>query len=150
MNIMNSGDVLTVHDLAEKIYEAGYERCKKENGNTENSINQINYESGYNQGVNDTWECIKKLFMTPTHGGMGYNELNRLFGSAQLGEIATQNSIQQIMKKVSAWNEENKPTVENVITQLERVIQTDRVNGWNTDNHVLTAIDMLKKIKEEQ
>ena len=54
------------------------------------------------------------------------------------------------MQKVSAWNEENKPTVENVITQLERVIQTDRVNGWNTDNHVLTAIDMLKKMQAEQ
>ena len=144
-------DRAVMEQCARVAYRTGYERCQKDNSINENTlINHINYESGYNQGVDDAWECVKKLFMTPTHGGMGYNELNRLFGSAQLGEIATQNSIQQIMQKVSAWNEENKPTVENVITQLERVIQTDRVNGWNTDNHVLTAIDMLKKMQAEQ
>ena len=141
-----------VERCARVAYQIGYERCQEDNSKDENTpINHINYERGYNQGVDDAWECVKKLFLTPNHGGMGYSELSRIFGSAQICEIANQNSIQQIMQKVSVWNEENKPTIDHAIKHLENAQRNETLDGYMTAKlYVDKALDMLKKIKEEQ
>lgn len=75
-------------------YDKGYE-----DGNTE----------AYQQGLNDAWECVKKLFLTPSEydGALGGTEIKSIFGT-NMYNILKCATPSDVIAKIKEYEDEQK------------------------------------------
>ena len=69
------------YDGAEGVWNAGY-KTGYDKGYQEGALNpsSIGYEHGYEAGLNDGWECAKKIVLDTGDGGLGTCGRNEAFG----------------------------------------------------------------------
>lgn len=69
------------YDGAEGVWNAGY-KTGYDKGYQEGALNpsSIGYEHGYEAGLNDAWECAKKIVLDTGDGGLGTCGRNEAFG----------------------------------------------------------------------
>ena len=70
-----------MNDCAKRIYEIGYSnglmegynKCEREHANTYIKV------EGYKEGLNDAWECAKRITLSVEKGGLSAGELTSIF-----------------------------------------------------------------------
>lgn len=95
---MNKEIEQQIHDFAEKMYQAGYA-----DGNNTNLIDEA-----YQEGLNDAWECFKKLVYPTKDGGLSTDDLREIFGTLSLGQVVRAYSPSEAIKKINDWGEKQK------------------------------------------
>lgn len=80
---------------------------------------QKQYDEGYQKGLEDAWEMIRKIYLSPDEGGMEINEIFEYLGKG-LGDILRNNSASEAKAKYDAWKakkeQEDEIRVGDVVT----------------------------------
>ena len=89
--IQSVKDVITVE--LHKAYNDGYEAAKKEF-----------VEKTYEQGLNDAWECAKKITCDENVGGLSSSELIQIFNNnSYVASILMENSPEEAIAKIKQY-----------------------------------------------
>lgn len=65
---------IQIHQFAEMMYKTGYEDGQKDWHDVDEER-----EKAYNKGLNDAWECARKIFQTSR--GYSHDEINEIYGT---------------------------------------------------------------------
>lgn len=60
-------------------------------------------DEGYQKGLSDAWEMMRKICLSPYEGGMEIDELIECFGKVLLKDILRGNSASEAKAKFDAW-----------------------------------------------
>lgn len=71
---------------------------------------QASYDCGYQRGLNDAWECVKKLYTMYTKG-----DITKIF-NASFGSILKNSSAQECMAKIKEYEENQTVKVGDIVT----------------------------------
>lgn len=66
----------------------------------------------YQQGLDDAWECAKRICIEQVYGGLGCAELNKIFGKYSICNIIRTESAQEAIDKIRAYEEQQKADAE--------------------------------------
>ena len=109
-------------------------------------------KSAYEKGLNDGWECVKKLAYEKTEGGFDFKELKEIFdGSILTVDILQNYSASEAVKRVKAWEEKQKADSSKVTRQS--IIKSQLMDIVNGQKNPVTAdeiAEVLKQLKEAQ
>jgi hypothetical protein len=93
-----------IHDFAVIMYQAGYEDGHKDIIEMDTAY----VDAWYERGLNDAWECAKKIHLSVLDDGLNYVQLNEIFGSAMTDQIFTENSASDAIAKIKKYEEKSK------------------------------------------
>ncbi len=82
-----------------------------EKENIENSINNICAEAEsvfYNKGLDDMWNCVKKIILDESDGGYSVSELENIFGINYSYLFKDEKYGTQIINKIEKYEKENE------------------------------------------
>lgn len=99
--------------LLQDRYDQGYkDGCNV----TETQAHDDAYKQGLEQGKAQEqariWECIKKIVLNHEDGGICISELNKIFGCYTIQYVFKNYTLQQIIEKLEAYEEEQKVNIE--------------------------------------
>ena len=121
-------------ELFENGYDQGYEDGKAATPFTDTEEAE---KKAYEQGLNDAWECARKISMPENEGGMSVKALQSIFGKAR--EIFNCTASEAIAK-IKEYEEKQK--ADDEIKVGYEVYNLDREN-----KRIVTAIDGDKAIQ---
>lgn len=112
-------------------YDRGYKQGFKDGNYNKEFFCNLNFEHGTNKGLDDAWECVKKLAYEKTEGGFDFKELKEIFdGRILTTEILQNYSASEAVKRVKAWEEKQKADSNKVTRQsIIKSQLMDIVNG---------------------
>ena len=126
---MTNGEKNTIlHSISQSalaIYTTGYNDGVKD-GNINNGTFEAKIKEAYEKGLNDAWECAKKITLPVSHGGASWEKLK---------EIYNYPSYPQVMKEFSAAEAIAKMEKANKIEVGDEVITT-----YNETRGVVTRL----------
>ena len=131
-HMRNLNDSL-IWERMKRCYDYGYEDGQKEKPQ---AIYEMKVEE-YNKGLNEAWECARKISMPENEGGMSVKALQSIFGKAR--EIFNCTASEAITK-IKEYEEKQKQDAE--IKVGYEVYNIDRKN-----KRIVTAIDGNKAIQ---
>ena len=91
--------------LAEQ-YTRGYEEA--DSNRRENAV----YE--YERGLNEAWECTKKIACTPEKGGYTWSALEQIFNTRSLSNIINTYTASEAISKIKEYEEKQKQTDDEI------------------------------------
>jgi hypothetical protein len=91
-----------IHELVENAYEMGYEDGLKDG---KESV-QIDESDAYKAGLNDAWECARKMINDAAENGS--NMLKKVFGYTTLYYIINHYPASEAMLKITLHEEKQK------------------------------------------
>lgn len=125
-------------ELFENGYDQGYVDGQKEKlANAMIHDHEVAEKTAYEQGLNDAWECARKISMPENEGGMSVKALQSIFGKAR--EIFNCTASEAIAK-IKEYEDKQKQDAE--IKVGYEVYNIDREN-----KRIVTAIDGNKAIQ---
>jgi hypothetical protein len=65
------------------------------------------HEEGYEEGLNDAWETVRKLVCSPSEGGYDFDVLLGIFGCCGMKNISTHYTPKEVIEKIKAYDEAN-------------------------------------------
>lgn len=95
-----------IHELIESAYRMGYEDGK-------------NLE--YDLGLNDAWECARKLMLGENDGGISIEESRKIFGVGYYSALSNY-SASEAIAKLKEYEEKQKPVEDAEIKVGDEVI----------------------------
>lgn len=86
-----------IDEVAETIYKRGYSDGKRDSR-----------EEGkdYKDGLNDAWECARKLMLTKNDGGLASSTVREIF-DLEYYDVFAKLSSSEVMEKIIKWEDEN-------------------------------------------
>ena len=63
---------------------------------------------GYEQGLNDAWELVKKIVLKAEKGGLNYNDFKNIFGVGDYVSVLEEFTPQEAFVKLKAYEEAQK------------------------------------------
>lgn len=60
---------------------------------------------GYEQGLNDAWELVKKIVLKAEKGGLNYNDFKNIFGVGDYVSVLEEFTPQEALEKMKAYEE---------------------------------------------
>lgn len=101
-----------VRNAYDRGYKQGYKDGYEEGhhyGEIDGVMNVQTDEVSYQRGLEDAWECVKKITYEKTEGGFDFRELKEIFdGRILLSEILVNYSATKAMKKIREYEESPK------------------------------------------
>lgn len=101
-----------VRNAYDRGYKQGYKDGYEEGhhyGEIDGVMNVQIDEVSYQRGLEDAWECVKKITYEKTEGGFDFRELKEIFdGRILLSEILVNYSATKAMKKIREYEEKQK------------------------------------------
>ena len=91
--------------LAEQ-YTRGYEEA--DSNQRENAV----YE--YERGLNEAWECTRKIACTPETGGYTWSALEQIFNTRSLSNIINTYTASEAISKIKEYEEKQKQTDDEI------------------------------------
>ena len=92
-------------------YNAGYEEGKGQTWSEEVKKYEIEPDKKneyIEQGRNEAWEAVKKLYLPVDEGGLPYAEIKKIFGDLSWFQIITNFSASEVVEKLHAYEEQKK------------------------------------------
>lgn len=98
----------TIDEAYARGEEDGYKKCLSEN-DFDTPCTECNdgFNQGYDKGLKDAWTAARKIACHPDNGGIPADMLKEVFASRYPVTIFAENTVQQAINKIKAW-EENK------------------------------------------
>lgn len=115
--------------------ENGLDRLTSYNEEFDNNVKAIAdaEKYGYEKGLNDGWECAKKICLNPEDGGMLISAIKVVFDSGNHQDVLKDFTPQEAIEKLKEWEGKEKFNVGDVIyselSQTKAIIQ--RIDSWN-------------------
>ena len=105
-----NSDYINEHfsDLQQDEYDRGYKDGR-------NVTETQSHDDAYHLGLNDAWECARKIVCDDTCGGMSMKELVEIFNKSSDAYILRDFTAQQAIEKLKAYEE-----AEQIIADRER------------------------------
>lgn len=101
-----------VRNAYDRGYKQGYKDGYEEGhhyGEIDGVMNVQTDEVSYQRGLEDAWECVKKITYEKTEGGFDFRELKEIFnGRILLLEILQNYSATKAIKKIRKYEESQK------------------------------------------
>ena len=165
-----------VDSLAEEVYKKGYDEGERR-ATTHAELEAHDIENiakeNYQKGLEDAWECARKIIGFVSDGGMSYAKLSSIFGTISYPAIMRDFSVSESMEKIRAYEEaENEIrvgdevedhigtkaiTLDVSINNVWTVFTENAcVEEWNTDSFSKTGRHfdeigtLLEKLREEE
>jgi len=113
---MNKEIEQQIHEFAEKMYQAGYA-----DGNNTNLIDEA-----YQEGLNDAWECAKKLTLLSSDGGFSSKIIKEIFGTTNSYSIFDNMSVSTVVDKIKDYEEKQKQADAEIRVGDEVIVNGDR------------------------
>lgn len=124
-----------VLDLFDKTYDRAYELGYRDGSNDNNS--------GYDKGLEDAWECLKRII------GMG--EPEEICEAGGLRNFVCKYSAQEAIDKVNEYCKQKKETfkvgdvVQKIDEKFELIVTNVHESTYEFDNSTTTCFDGIKK-----
>lgn len=99
-----------IHELIESVYRMGYEDGKN---------------LKYDLGLNDAWECARKMMLSDEDGGIALSDILKIFGMTQYSAIK-RFSAAEAMAKIKEYEKKQKPVEDAEIKVGDEVIYHGR------------------------
>lgn len=115
-------------------YEKGYEDGTKVNDGERGSVYYGGYGDGYKDGLNEAWECARKIVLGVADGGISIESFNELFGMNYY-EVMKNYSASEAIAKIKEYEEKKN--------QAEFEIG-DEVVGIYGEKGYVTGIDEIE------
>ena len=81
---------------------------------------QSRFQDGYELGVNEVWEAVKRFVIAPKDGGLTSEQIEEIFGEYQsLLDIFYNFSAQEVLEKLKAWDERDVITVGDEVEDIK-------------------------------
>ena len=87
-----------VNRQIDEAYDEGYTQGEKDG--------RADIGTAYNKGLEDAWECAKKIYFTPEAGGLSRDELIDIFGKSY--DIPRKYSAKQAIDKIKEYEKKHK------------------------------------------
>ena len=116
-------------------YDRGYKQGFKDGNYDKEFYCNLNFEHGTYKGLDDAWECAKKLACEKTEGGFDFKELKEIFdGNILTADILQNYSASEAVKRVKAWEEKQKAedTDSDRVTRHSKKDMTE-LEKWKND-----------------
>lgn len=88
----------------EAAYDKGY-KSGLNDGNINDGTFAAKIKEAYNNGLNDAWECAKKI---ATDTGLNYEELGEIFGYTSMDTILTRFSASEAIDRIKKYEDKQK------------------------------------------
>ena len=102
---MNNHTYNKLDDILQAEYKRGYEEgyaARKEADQGDNT-------DYYKQGLEEAWECCRKLILTEENGGIPFSDYAEIFGKAESVEnIVRQYTVQEVIQEIKNYEAEQK------------------------------------------
>ena len=131
-NAINNTDA-----FIEETYNLGYEDGLNK-GRVEGYETTTIWQDGYHKGLDEAWECAKRLIYPPIDGGMTYDVMEKVFDFHVIDtyEVFKTNSAYEAIEKIRAYESKlNEPDKEYEI-QIG-----DEVTNMRGDKGYVTGIE---------
>ena len=92
-------------------YKAGYEEGKGQTWSEEVKKYEIEPEKSLKyieQGRNEAWKAVKKIYLSIDDGGLHSDEVKKIFGIEYCYDIMTKFSASEAIAKIKAYEEQKK------------------------------------------
>lgn len=66
----------------------------------------------YEDGLNEAWECTRKMVCTPEKGGYTWSALEQIFNTRSLSNIINTYTASEAISKIKEYEEEQKKAAE--------------------------------------
>jgi ribosomal protein L40E len=122
-------------DYREEIINALVEVCKKARSEGFDSAREIytkQVDSGYKKGLEDAWECAKKVVLPSYEGGLAFDVFEEIFGECGYQRVLKKYKVSEAMQKITEYEKRQK--IENFAN----------VTGYDT-KEVGEAVDKIEK-----
>lgn len=134
-----------VRNAYDRGYKQGYKDGYEEGhhyGEIDGVMNVQTDEVSYQRGLEDAWECVKKITYEKTEGGFDFKELKEIFdGRILLSEILVNYSATKAMKKIREYEESSK--ADDEIKVGDEVMYANNIVG------VISRISRISSICSE-
>ena len=88
-------------------------------------------EGAYQRGLDEAWECARKVALNPNENGLSVEELDEIFGCATIQQVFRRYTVSEVIAKLKAYEEK----AENDIRVGDEVIDEDGEKFWVTKIH---------------
>ena len=95
-------------------------------------------DEAYQRGLEDAWEAARRIVADTDHGGIALGTLGEIFGTQAYSYIMTENTAQQAIDKIKAYDDKHS----------DRIEVGDEVN-WDGDCFIVTKIFQPRNMKEQ-
>lgn len=110
-------------------YDRGYKQGYKDGNYDKEFFCNLNFEHGTNKGLDDAWECLKKIIFEKDDGGLTFGEIAKIFdGKCLSTEILENYSASEAIAKIKEYEEKQKQDDDEVKVGDE-VVWNDHVKG---------------------
>lgn len=93
-------------ELQDKTLREGYNNGFKE-GREKALLEQKDiHTAGYNKGVNDAWDLVKKIYLAECNGGYSCKKCDEVFGTCSMRDIFNNFTPQEALAKLEAYERE--------------------------------------------
>lgn len=106
----------SIENRIRHVYNQGYE-----NGLTCKEYIQIDDSTAYERGLNDAWECARKMVLSDEDGGIALSDILKIFGMTQYSAIK-RFSASEAIAKLKEYEEKQKPVEDAEIKVGDEVI----------------------------
>ena len=108
--------------IFDKGYEQGYNEGHAHQLASDHVFRESCVKSAYKKGLNDAWECIKKLVFDKNDGGLTFTEIAEIFDGERLSaEILESYSASEAIAKIKEY-EEKQNQADNEIKVGDEVV----------------------------
>ena len=140
--------------IFDKGYKQGFNEGQAHQLASDDVFRESCEKSAYEKGLNDAWECVKKLAYEKMEGGFDFKELKEIFdGRILTTEILQNYSASEAVKKAKEYEEKQKADSNKVTRQsIIKSQLMDIVNGQKnpvTADEIAEVLEQLKEAKDE-
>lgn len=100
-------------ELKAEISQTNIELCRL-NGAARDDFDK-RLEEAYQRGLNDAWETARKIVVDTDHGGLNLDILHKVFDSLSYPYILHNNTAQEAIDKLKAYEEKQKAADETKV-----------------------------------
>ncbi len=134
--------------IFKQCYEDGYKDGQDiEQSNaiaTKEEVAKMEYE----RGLNNAWECVRKLILSQSCGGLELDEIEKIFGNYNYPEIIRTFSASECMVKIKEYEEKQKQVTRQTIIKSQL---WDIINGQKnpvTADEIIKVLEQMKEIEK--
>ena len=103
--MINEHELQLVNEMSISIYKRGYDEGVKDG--QKGKISEMLVDT-YTQGLNDAWECARKIMLNKVNGGLPTEEHSKIFGYIATSEVLKNYTASEAIAKIKEYEEQDK------------------------------------------